>query len=176
MTHNRRGFVQKYYGGKNDSTSYREWSIHKIGLTYLGGYLLLREIPIRNFYARSFLMFVFIAKMAETYTVPLGLQGIISAVPDIWTAKDIRNYVAFHDSHTQVIPSNNNKLSEGRLWKLAQPGFLRWTPERSSLTAHQVIFRPENRSVAWDGTWNMPLQGLAHPLHKDAKYYDFITQ
>jgi hypothetical protein len=32
-------------------------------------------------------MFVFIAKMAETYTVPFSFKGIISAVPDIWTGK-----------------------------------------------------------------------------------------
>ncbi len=121
-------------------------------------------------------MFVFIAKMSETYTVPFSLTGIISAVPDIWTAKDIRNYGAFTDSRVQVIPSNNNKLSEARLWKLSQPGYLRFTPERATLTAHQVIFRPERKTVAWDGTWNMPLAGLAHPLHKDAKYFDFITR
>lgn len=121
-------------------------------------------------------MFVFIAKMAETYTVPFGLTGIISAVPDMWTAKNLRNYRALNDSHVQVIPSNNNKLSEARLWKISQPGFLRHTPERATLTAHQVIFRPEQKTVAWDGTWNMPLAGLAHPLHKDAKYFDFITQ
>ncbi len=120
-------------------------------------------------------MFVFMAKMAETYTIPLSLKGLINVVPDIWTAKDVANYGAFHDSHIQVIPSNNNKLSEARLWKLSQPGFLRFTPERAALTAHQVIFRPELKTVAWDGTFNMPLAGLAHPLHKDAKYYDFIT-
>lgn len=56
-------------------------------------------------------MFVFVAKMAETYTAPLSLTGILTAVPDIWTGKDIRNYRAFTDSHVQVIPSNNNKLS-----------------------------------------------------------------
>jgi hypothetical protein len=121
-------------------------------------------------------MFVFIAKMAETYTVPLALQGVISAARDQWTGKDIRNYAAYTDTHIQVIPNNNNKLSEARLWRISQPGFLRFTPERASLTAHQVIFRPEQKSVAWDGTWNMPLSGLAHPLHKDAKYYDFITK
>jgi hypothetical protein len=131
MTHNRRGFVQKYYGGKNDNTAYREWSIHKIGLTYLGGYLLLRELPIRNFYARCFMMFVYVAKMAETYTIPLSLNGIMTAVYDPWTSKDIRNYSAFTDSHTQVIPRHQNKLSEARLWQLSQPGYLRWTPQRA---------------------------------------------
>ncbi len=44
FTLNRKNFVEKYYGGKNDNSAYREWSIHKIGLTYLGGYLLLREV------------------------------------------------------------------------------------------------------------------------------------
>ena len=121
-------------------------------------------------------MFVFIAKMGETYTMPFPWQqGILSVAPDVWSHKDVRNYGAYTDSHTQVIPRNQNKLSESRVWQMAQPGFLRWTPERSPFTAHQVIFRPEHKRVAWDGTWNMPLYGLAHPLHKDAKTYDFIT-
>lgn len=121
-------------------------------------------------------MFVFIAKMADTYTIPFGLTGILTAVPDVWSNKQVKNYRAYNDSHVQVIPRNQNKLSEARLWKISQPGFLRWTPERATLIAHQCLFRPENKSVAWDGTWNMPLSGLAHPLHKDAKYFDFITQ
>ncbi len=81
-------------------------------------------------------MFLFVAKMSETYTVPLGLTGIISAVPDIWTAKNVRNYHAFAASRSQVIPTNNNKLSEARLWTISQPGYLRYTPERAALTAH----------------------------------------
>jgi hypothetical protein len=32
-------------------------------------------------------MFVFMAKMAETYTIPLSLTGLINVVPDIWTGK-----------------------------------------------------------------------------------------
>jgi hypothetical protein len=81
-------------------------------------------------------MFVFLAKMAETYSFPFTMGGAMTIVQDHWTAKDIKNYGAAKDSHTQIIPSNNNKLSEGRVWQLAQPGFLRYTPERASLTAH----------------------------------------
>jgi hypothetical protein len=121
-------------------------------------------------------MFVFMAKLGETYSVPFNLKGMMTIAPDAWTAKDIKNYDVYTDSHVQVIPSNNNKLSEARVWKVSQPGYLRFTPERAALTAHQVLFRPEAKNVAWDGSWNMPLGGLAHPLHKDAKYFDFITQ
>ena len=73
-------------------------------------------------------MFVFLAKMADTYSLPFSFRGIMTAVRDQWTSKDIRNYGAFQDSRIQVIPSNNNKLSEARLWQISQPGFLRFTP------------------------------------------------
>lgn len=81
-------------------------------------------------------MFVFLAKMAETYSLPFTMGGVMSIVADPWTAKEIKNYGNYKDSNTQIIPSNNNKLSEGRVWQSAQPGFLRYTPERASLTAH----------------------------------------
>lgn len=72
-------------------------------------------------------MFVFFAKMGDTYT-NMNLRGIFTAVKDPWTYKDIRNYGIFKDTQTQVIPNNHNKLSEARVWKQAQPGFLRFTP------------------------------------------------
>lgn len=68
------------------------------------------QLPIRNFYARSFIMLGFLSKMFSTYTHPFSLTGMQHAVEDRWTAKDVRNYGAYNDSRMQVIPKNYNKL------------------------------------------------------------------
>lgn len=75
----------------------------------------------------------------------------------MWSFKDIKNYDAFTDSHIQVIPKNYNKLDQSRLWKLSQPAYLRYTPQKFSLQVHEVVFGAKAKQVAWDGTWNMPL-------------------
>jgi hypothetical protein len=36
-----------------------------------------------------------------------------------------------------------------------------------------MVAAPSAKIVAWDGTFNMPLEGLAHPLHRDGKFVDF---
>jgi hypothetical protein len=118
-------------------------------------------------------MFTFIGKITQEYTSLFNRKQV--AVEDQWTAKDIRNYAIYEDSRTQIIPSNYNKLPESRVWKIAQPGYLRRTPERFSMTQHEIFLQPAERNLVWDGTFNMPLEGLAHPLHKDAKCVDFIT-
>ena len=43
------------------------------------------------------------------------------------------------------------------------------------MTQHEILLPPAENTIAWDGTFNMPLEGLAHPLHKDAKYVSFIN-
>jgi len=53
--------VNKYNLIKPNHTYYRGWTMDK----FVGGfglsYLLLRELPLRNFYARVFVMYVFAA-------------------------------------------------------------------------------------------------------------------
>jgi hypothetical protein len=41
-----KSFLEKYYGGKNDNTHWREFTFHKVGLSFAAGYLLLREVII----------------------------------------------------------------------------------------------------------------------------------
>ena len=101
------------------------------------------------------------------------LHKDVTVVPDRWSYKDIKNYQAYKDHLTKVIPNVDNRLPERRVWELEQPGYMKHTPERylgSAMTAPFVSRQP----IAWDGTWNMPLESLAHPRHKDAKWADFI--
>lgn len=79
-------------------------------------------------------MLVFLSKMGATYGHALSFNGKQHAVEDRWSWKDIKNYEAFQDSRFQIIPQNYNKLDEARLWKLSQPAYLRYSPERFPLT------------------------------------------
>lgn len=42
-----------------------------------------------------------------------------------------------------VIPNNQNKIDEGLVWKFAQPGFLRSTPERFMAGALDQLSPPK---------------------------------
>lgn len=53
---------------KNDT--WRMWPVAKQQLAFGLGYLLLREIPIRNFYARSFIMGSYFLRYFNFYGIP----------------------------------------------------------------------------------------------------------
>jgi len=75
----------------------------------------------------------------------------------------------------RILPSADNKIPEGKVWQLNQPAYMRECPQaKISEIGNMFNFTgPNSKVVAWDGTFNMPLEGLAHPLHKDAKNIDF---
>ena len=120
-------------------------------------------------------MTAFIAKVLDTADVWVG-KGI-RVQPDIWNHKAIRNYGVYNDYVYHSFATLDGRLPERRLWENNQPGFLRPTPHKVFATAGQIpLARPTEKEVAWDGTWNMPLEDLADPKHKDAKSFDFIYQ
>lgn len=120
-------------------------------------------------------MIAFASKVAETTGNPFTLRSKMYAVEDEWTNKEIRNYDVYNDNRYEVIPNHYNKLPESTVWKMNQPAYMRSLPQKYLGKATDLFFGPSEKTVAWDGTWNMPLEGLAHKLHKDAKYTDFIT-
>lgn len=95
-------------------------------------------------------------------------------IKDEFTDKEIRNYQAYDDMTKPIIPAANNKIPEGKLWQLNQPAYMRECPEAKLGELGTLFGGPTPKVVAWDGTFNMPLEGLAHPLHKDAKNIDFV--
>jgi hypothetical protein len=101
------------------------------------------------------------------------LAPLYAIVNDEFTHKDIRNYQAYNDMTNPLVPQANNKIPEAKVWQLNQPAYLREAPEIKVSEITQILGGPKQNIVAWDGTFNMPLEGLAHPLHKDAKNIDF---
>jgi hypothetical protein len=97
----------------------------------------------------------------------------INVLEDEFTDKDIRNYQAYTDMNNPIIPASNNKIPESKIWQLNQPAYMRECPEAKIGELGFMVAPPASKIVAWDGTFNMPLEGLAHPLHKDAKFIDF---
>ena len=85
---------------------------------------------MRNFYARSLLMIVFFAKVAETSGNPLTLRANWQAVEDEWTNKDLRNFDIYDDNRFRVIPNHYNKLPEATAWKMNQPGYMKSMPQK----------------------------------------------
>ena len=97
----------------------------------------------------------------------------VQILKDEFTDKDIRNYTVYGDVTRPIVPTADNKISEGKVWQLNQPAYMRECHQAKMSEIPQVIINPTPKVVAWDGTFNMPLAGLAHPLHKDAKHIDF---
>ncbi len=55
----------KYIVTKPDHSFYREATIEKFIAGFGIGYLILRELPVRNFYARCFIMQLYAAKLFD---------------------------------------------------------------------------------------------------------------
>ena len=63
-----RKFGQKY----TKTTAWRTYSGEVgHGLGFVASYLVLRELPIRNFYARSLIMFIFATRLLEHYQIKI---------------------------------------------------------------------------------------------------------
>lgn len=101
-------------------------------------------------------------------------HSFTQVLEDEFTNKEIRNYQAYSDMTQPIIPNANNKIQEAKVWQLNQPAYLRECPEIKLGELGSMFAAPTPKVVAWDGTFNMPLEGLAHPLHKDAKNIDFV--
>lgn len=57
--------IDKYLNIAPNHTYYREWPISKFVGSFGLGYLLLRELPVRNFYARGIIMWFFLSKLSD---------------------------------------------------------------------------------------------------------------
>ena len=100
-------------------------------------------------------------------------KPINSVIRDEFTDKDIRNYQAYQDMTHPITPHSSNKIPESKVWQLNQPAYMRECPEAKIGELAWMVGAPQEKVVAWDGTFNMPLAGLAHPLHQDAQFVDF---
>lgn len=119
-------------------------------MSYAIGYLLLRELPIRNLYARAWIMMIGLGYMYDSASGWIG-KGI-KLVNDPFLHKDIKNYGIYNDLMNPSFPTHHNKLPEYRLWKLNQPGHLDLPDERyptTAITALKNAWSPTQNLVPW---------------------------
>ena len=121
-------FINKYLAGKRDHTINRHWNIQKGMLAWGVGYLLLRELPIRNFYARCWVMFFAFCMYAERKGTINPFKAVNQIVRDEFTDKDIRNYQAYQDMTNPIVPHASNKIPEAKVWQMNQPAYMREAP------------------------------------------------
>lgn len=118
-------------------------------------------------------MFFAFCMFAERKATINPLKAVNHVLVDEFTDKDIRNYQAYHDMTQPILPHASNKIPEAKVWQMNQPAYMREAPEAKVSEITWMLAPPTPRVVAWDGTFNMPLEGLAHPLHRDGKFVDF---
>jgi hypothetical protein len=67
--------IDRYATLKPNHTFYREATWDKFFAGFGFGYLLLRELPVRNFYARCFIMYIYAAKIFDHFPI-LPFSGL----------------------------------------------------------------------------------------------------
>lgn len=169
--------IDKYILIKPNHSFYREYTWDKFFAGFGISYVFLRELPVRNFYARVLLMYVFAAKVLDHLKSPmpsLGVpQGQVHGVRDRWTHWDIKCYDnAWKAVNHTEIPNANNKVRESKVWFGKQPGHIKYADVHYAghYFAH---FMSKPKEAYWDGTMNMPIHRLADPKHKESHMMRF---
>jgi hypothetical protein len=163
--------VDKYVLFKPDHSYYRQWPIDKFFGGFGLGYLLFRELPIRNFYARVFVMSCFLAKLYDHFATPFpsfSPQIFLQGAHDRWKLWDLRCYdIIWRVTRFIEIPSTANRVRESKVWYGKQPGHIL----RADFAHAPHFLAGMGKSTGeahWDGTMNMPIHRLADPQSKDS--------
>jgi hypothetical protein len=168
--------LDKYILFKPNHTYYRQLPIDKFFGGFALFYFIMREVPLRNFYARVFVMYCFFAKLYDHFKTPLpffGPQATLNVAYDRWYLWDLRCYdVVWRVTRFLEIPNIANKVRESKIWYAKQPGHIL----RADVfhAAHYLGNLTKGHKVAqWDGTNNMPIHRLADPQSKDSYMMHF---
>jgi len=163
--------IDKYMLYTPNHTYNREWTVTKFFSGFGISYLVLRELPLRNFYARCFVMWVWFAKLFDhmnTWWPYFGPQGSIQMAADRYASWDLRCYDnVWRIKKLVYVPSAMNKVKEAKRWYGKQPGHILrsdyfYFPHYLSAPSRR------NKEAHWDGTMNMPLYRLTDPQSKDS--------
>jgi len=169
--------IDKYVLYKPNHSYYRQWPIDKFFGGFAMFYFIMREIPLRNFYARCFVMYCFFAKLYDHFKTPLpyfGPQATLQMAYDRWTLWDLRCYdVIWRVARFIEIPNTANKVRESKVWYGKQPGHI-MRADYYNASDYFKSFVKGHKIARWDGTMNMPLYRLADPEHKDSYMMHFL--
>jgi hypothetical protein len=165
-----------FKGGKPNHTYFREFNMNKFFLGFPLAYLVLRDLPLRNFYARCVVMCALYAKYMDNQTglLPYISDSRVVLAEDPWDHLDTaKQFTVLEQVNNGMVPPNkNNRLAESESWYNRQPGHMVYTDHKCLMTI-PLFFSRKYREVPWDGTFSQPLMRLADPLHKDTKFVHF---
>lgn len=168
--------IDKYIQIKPNHSYYRQMPIDKFFAGFAGFYFIFREIPIRNFYARAFIMYAFFAKIFDHMNSPwpfFGPQFRIQTAADRWYMQDLRCYDnVWRVSRFIEIPNLANKVRESKIWYGKQPGHI-LRADFFHAADYLKSLGQSDQVARWDGTTNMPLHRLADPKSKDSYMMHF---
>lgn len=164
-------FIDKHELVKPNHSFWRHWPIEKLTLSYAAGYLALRELPLRNFYARCLVMLFFTAKAMDIMRSPIpwfGPQGEVIMAPDRFFLWDVKNYDNVRQAVWRMeIPSVGGDVRESFKWYGRQPAHLQRSDFYNFADYITRLGGKSEKKAHWDGTMNQPLHRLADPRHKD---------
>jgi len=168
------------YGQKfSDHSNWRTWSL-EVGRSagWIAAYFALRDLPVRNFYARSLIMSLFAANFLHNFGVPFlpitfYQPQQISLRHDEFLKRRVQNYeMADETANYYHAPGSRASYSvQDLIWRGSQPGHLDLTKVPTLHNLGHSLRAP--RTVTWDGTFNMPTMGLADTKHKYATSVKF---
>jgi hypothetical protein len=163
--------IDKYILFKPNHSFYRQWPIDKFFGGFGLAYFIMREIPVRNFYARCFLMYAFFAKLYDHFHSPFpffGPQATLIMAYDRWILGELRCYdILWRATRFIEIPNQSNKVRESKIWYAKQPGHI-MRADFYNAADYLKSFAKSHQAAPWDGTMNMPLYRLADPQSKDS--------
>jgi len=168
--------IDKYVLYKPNHSYYRQWPVDKFFGGFALFYFIMREIPLRNFYARCFVMYCFFAKLYDHFKTPFpyfGPQATLNMASDRWALWDLRCYdVIWRVSRFVEIPNQANKVRESKIWYAKQPGHI-LRADYYYAADYFKSFVKGHKIARWDGTMNMPLYRMADPQSKDCYMMHF---
>ena len=130
-------------------------------------YLLLRELPIRNFYARSLIMAYVAYKLSKNYYFN-PLTGLLIDKGVMHTPEHYNKQYEIYDNVNWGMKYgslNQDGLSALDIWKLKQPGFV--NDSYKGGLAPALFYIRKKKEIMWDGTMNQPVLAMNNKLHKN---------
>lgn len=113
--------VDEYMLRTPNHSYFRNWTYEKFILGFGAGYILVRELPIRNFYARCVIMSFAFAKFfdhVDTFLPGSGLNFRVGVNKDHFETDELKVYDrAYNSFQHNIVPTVQNDVQERTRWE-----------------------------------------------------------
>ena len=144
--------VDRRYHSYSDFNHQWEWNRNYLKIAL--GYLVLRELPLVNFYARSFIMGLYLVYMVTYHWRYVWMKNPAEYYMNFQDKNEFANYPLLDDLVFNRIANRNKSptvMESDYWWSFQFPAFY-----QSHFKHYRYIFR-NAREVQWDGTYNQPI-------------------